>query len=423
MWNNLMGLMDCNSFFASCEILFREELRGKPVIVLSNNDGCAIALNKEAKALGAKMCDPYFEIRELCDKHKISVFSSNFSLYMDISSRVMRTLERLVPSIDPYSVDESFFSLKGISDPLDYAHHIKSVVEKEVGVPVSVGVGRTKGLCKAACRMAKKDDSLGGAFALYSSFLEDETLAKIPVDKLWGIGKGRALRLRLSNIRTAKDFRDFQNDKHIQKVLTKVGRQIQDELRGIVCYPLGVPVEKKKEIMSSRTFGHSVYDRKALFETIASHASEVAEELRAQKSVCKKITIYVRSNPFKEDIQQYANSATHKFLTPTSNTFKIIEAAALCMEQIFRPGIEYKKSGVRVSALQDEHEFELSLFENPDSEKELNLIKAMDKINAKEGRRILQSLSCGTDSFAWFMNRNYKSPKYTTDFRELPELK
>lgn len=419
----VFALVDCDAFFCNCERLFREELRYTPVIVLSNNDGCAVSRTKEAKALGIEMGAPYFKIKELCEKKGVVVFSSNFSLYTNISSRVMKVLKTFTPSIEIYSIDEGFLDLSGIPDPKKYCQIIKETVEEYVGVPVSIGIGTTKGLCKAACFLAKKDESQKGVVSLLDPAFQDFVLNQMPVEKIWGVGKSRGSRLRLAGIKSAKEFRDYQNNRYIQEILTKVGRIIQDELRGIVCYPIREKKVKKKEIMSSRTFGNPVYNKHIIAESLATHASEVAEELRSQDSVCKAINIYIRSNPFKEDSPQYAKSALWKFETPTADTFKIINGALKCLDKIYIPGIEYRKSGVSVVELQDEDQYELNLFCAPDNDKERALMKILDKINKREGPRTIKSMACGVDTREWRMNRNHKSPRYTTSWDELPEVK
>jgi DNA polymerase V len=419
--NRVYALVDCDAFFCNCERLFREELRHRPVIVLSNNDGCAVSRTKEAKALGIEMGAPYFKIQRLCEQNKVAVFSSNFSLYTNISSRVMNSLKKLVPKLQVYSVDEAFLDLSGIADPFEYGKKIKQTVEMEVGVPISVGIASTKGLCKAACFWAKKNTSEGGVVSLLDKAKENLVLGQMPVEKIWGIGRKRGLKLRMARIATAKDFRDFKNDKLIQSLLTKVGREIQDELRGQVIYPIENGAEKKKEIMSSRTFGKGVYDKEVLAQSIATHASEVAEELRQQGSVCREVSIYIRTNPFKEQSAQYGKSCQARFDTPTNNTFKIIKAALKCLDEIYVWGFEYKQSGVSVGRLQDDNEYEIGLFQPCDTQEERAIMSVMDRVNFREGPRTMHSMACGVDNREWKMNREFKSPRYTTSWEELPE--
>lgn len=418
----IFALVDCDAFFCNCERLFKEELRHTPVIVLSNNDGCAVSRTKEAKALGIEMGAPYFKIRELCEKKGVAVFSSNFSLYTNISSRVMKILKTFAPRVEVYSVDEGFLDLTGVADPEKYCREIKTTVEQFVGIPVSIGIGPTKGLCKAACFLAKKDQSQKGIVSLLDSSVQDFALNLMPIEKLWGVAQGRGMKLRLAGIKTAKEFRDYKNDRYIQEILTKVGRMIQDELRGIVCFPISEIQVKKKEIMSSRTFGNPVSTKQVIAESIATHASEVAEELRSQNSVCKAISIFIRSNPYNESSPQYGKSALWKFETATADTFKIINGALECLDIIYKSGIEYRKSGVRVIDLQNDDEYELNLFSAPDNEKERTLMKMLDKINKREGPRTILSMACGVNNKDWRMNRNFKSPRYVSSWDELPEV-
>ncbi|MBI2522309.1 MAG: DUF4113 domain-containing protein [Bdellovibrio sp.] len=373
------------------------------------------------RAMGNSMGAPYFQIRELCEKQKVAVFSSNFSLYTNISARITTTLRRLAPKIEVYSVDEAFLDLSGISDLENFARMIKKTIQEHIGLPVCVGIGPTKGLCKAACFLAKHDPTQGGVVSLQEQAMQDQVLGMMPVEKIWGIAKGRGMKLWSIGIKSAKDFRDYQNDQHIQTILTKVGRQIQDELRGIICFPLQERTEKKKEIMSSRTFGRGVFDKRVLMESIATHAFEVAQELRGQESVCSAVAIFLRSNPFSESSEQCARSVWWRFQTPTNNTFKIIKAALRCLEMIYIYGIEYQKSGVSVFHLQDGDEHTLGLFEDCDSPRERTLMNTMDRINLREGDRMLVSMSCGVDNREWRMKRNFKSPRYTTSWDELPK--
>ena len=415
----MIALVDCNSFFCGCERVFEPTIRNHPVIVLSNNDGCAIARTPEAKALGIKMGDPYFKIRDLCKQHDVRIFSSNFSLYTDMSRRVMTLLKEFSSKVEVYSVDEAFIDLTNIPNQVEYAKRIKAIVEAQTKIPVSIGIAKTKVLAKIACTIAKKFPTKKGVFQIEQNNA-DEWLKKIPSDKIWGIAKGRALRLRLLGIKTAYDLKVYKNTKVIQKELTKLGRMIQDELNDITCFHLEVSTPKKKEIMSSRTFSSSVYDLQTLKESIASHASSVAQDLRSQSSVCSEVLVYIRSNPFKETTQ-YGRSEVLSFLTPTSDTFKIIKKSFECLESIWKPGIEYKKAGVRLIKLQDKEEHKLSLFSPPDSFQDDKLMQTMDKINYLEGSRTIESLACGTKGFAWEMSRSHLSPRYTTSWNDLPK--
>ncbi|MGB0454448.1 MAG: Y-family DNA polymerase, partial [Bacteriovoracaceae bacterium] len=275
---NVMALVDCDSFFCSCEKIFRPDLKKKPVIVLSNNDGCVISRNREAKSLGIQMGVPYFKVKSFCQKHKVAIFSSNFSLYTEVSKRIINILKTFSSNVEVYSIDEAFIDLTGVSNPHQFSLEIKKTVEQFTKVPVSIGVAPTKGLTKAACFIAKKDLSFNGVVSLLTQEDQKEALKQMPINKLWGVSKGREARLIFMGIKTALDFRDFENQALIKKTLTKVGLQIQDELRGVSCFPIGETQQKKKEVMSSRSFGKPVYDLKTLREIAANHAHEVAEE-------------------------------------------------------------------------------------------------------------------------------------------------
>ncbi len=421
---NLIALIDCNSFYCNCERVFRPELRNTPIIVLSNNDGCAVSRTPKAKALGIPMGAPYFQIKELCEKNGVAIFSSNFSLYTDLSRRVMSILKENSPRVEVYSVDEAFMDLKGIKNPLDFAATLKEEIWRRTKIPVSIGIAPTKVLAKVACHIAKKRAECNGVFGFAHANDFTEELRAFPISKIWGIAKGRALKLKVQGIHNALAFRDFSNDRLIQSLLTKVGRQIQDELRGIPCFALTLSSEKKKEIMSSRTFGRPVFEKRALKESIASHASAVAEQLRMQKSLCFELLVYVRTNPYKEGIVQYGASKSLRFNVPQNNTFALIKLALRALEEIWRPGLEYKKSGVRVSCIQDEYEYQLGLFEkeisNHNESKQKTLMHVIDRVNAREGKRTLFSLACGIDHHTWKMRRDFCSPRYTTSWNHIP---
>jgi len=420
----VIALIDANAFYCNCERVFRPELRNTPIIVLSNNDGCAISRTPEAKALGIAMGAPYFQIKDLCKQKGVAIFSSNFSLYTDMSRRVMSILSEFSHRVEVYSVDEAFIDLTGEKNPLEKARQIKEDIWRRTKIPVSIGIAPTKVLAKVACHKAKANAQYQGVFGFTNAHDFTDSLRDLPIDELWGVAKGRALKLKILGIHHALAFRNFSNNQLIQKNLTKVGRQIQDELRGIVCFPITLTHEKKKEIMSSRTFGRAVFEKRALQESIASHASAVAEELRMQSSVCYEVMVYVRTNPFKEGIIQYGASKVFKFNTPKNDTFALIKLALRALDSIWRPGLEYQKSGVRVMNLQDENEYQLGLFEEaPESvldKKTKELMKIMDKINAREGKRTLFCLACGIDHHTWKMRRNFCSPRYTSSWHELP---
>lgn len=414
----MLALIDCNSFYCNCERLFRPDLRHRPVVVLSNNDGCIISRTPEAKALEIPMGAPYHHVRDLCRKEKVAVFSANFALYTNLSSRVMSVLKNNAPKVEVYSVDEAFADLSGIKDPLAHGLKLKSEVERLVGIPVAIGIAPSKTLTKIAAEIAKKNNL--GVLAASTKEQQEHLLEGLPVQEVWGVSRGRLTRLQAIGIRKAKELRDYNNRAHLRKHLTKLGEQIQDELRGIPCFPLGERMEKKKSIMSSRSFGQAVYDQYLIAEAIATHVSDVAEELRMQGSVTSQLVIMMRSNPFQENSPQYRGSLACQLLTPTSNTLLLIDHALELLKQIWRPNIPFHKVGVMALDLQDENEHALDLFAPPSDKRSDDLMLAMDSINYKHGPRTLRSLACGTDGKAWTMRRNMLSPRYTTSWKDLP---
>lgn len=414
----MLALVDCNSFYCNCERLFRPDLKNRPVVVLSNNDGCIISRTPEAKALGIGMGAPYHHVIDLCRKEKVGVFSANFALYTNLSHRVMSVLKNNAPRVEVYSVDEAFADLSGLKDPIAQARKMKSEVERLVGIPVAIGVAPTKTLTKIAAEYAKKNNlEVIGALTQAE---QTKLLENLPVQEVWGVSHGRLTRLQGLGIRTAPQLRDFHNRPLLKKHLTKLGEQIQDELRGIPCFGFGERTEKKKSIMSSRSFGQAIYDRGLIAQAIATHVSDVAEEMRMQGSVCRKLYIMVRSNPFQERQPQYKATLEAVLHSPTSNTLILIKYALELLDRMWKSGVPFHKVGVVASDLQDENEYALDLFSPPPEPRGDALMQAIDKINYKQGPRTLRSLACGTDGKAWAMRRNMLSPRYTTSWKDLP---
>lgn len=419
----IFALVDCNAFFCSCERLFRPDLRHKPVGVLSNNDGCFVSRTKELKALGVKMGDPYFKVKELCDKKGVHVFSSNFSLYTNMSDRVMLTLSEFTPELEVYSVDEAFLNLTGFErwGIDDYARKIKAAVERNTGIPVSIGVGPTKTLAKVANHIAKKSDKAQGVVCLLDPHWQDIALAKVEVEDIWGVGRANSQKLRALNIRNAKEFRDFRNDKLIQKIFTKVGLQLKEELQGLPRFELTMEVSKKKQINCSRTFGTPVFELQTLRESVANYVSSACEKLRKQQSVCFAVEVYMRTSPFK-NVPQYYALDSQPMLSGTSDTRKVIKYALQVLEKLYRAGYEYKKAGVRLSQIVDNQQAQMSLLDPPDDLKSDRLMQSIDKINARDGSGTIRVAACGLNNKAWAMNRQRKSPRYVTGWTELPKV-
>lgn len=420
----VFALVDCNSFYCSCERLFRPDLLGKPVGVLSNNDGCFVSRTQELKDLGVKMGEPYFKVKSICDKNNVAVFSANFSLYTNISARIMSSLNRLVPRMEVYSVDEAFLDFTGF-EKRGYeasAQEVKSTVERHVGIPVSIGVAPTKVLSKIANYIAKKYPKTKGIVSLMTPEYQERALGLVPIEKVWGIGRQSTKKLQALNIKSAKDFRDFKNQRLIQRTLTKVGRQIQDELRGIQCFDLETTVAQKKEIISSRSFGEPVFKLGALQEAVANYVSLALEKLRMQNSVCSKVEVSIRTNSFK-NIEQYSAVESYRFQSHTSDTRKVVKAAFKILEKIYKAGYEYKKASVKISEIQSKNSAQLAFFEAHDGIKSERLMQTMDQVNHQDGPFTLKLAACGVTEKAWKMRQGNKSPRFVTGWSELPKVK
>jgi len=418
-----MALVDCNAFFCSCEKLFRPDLKNRSVIVLSNNDGCVVAATRDIKKkFGIRIGTPYFQIKQLCDYNQIAVFSSNFSLYTNISDRVMKTLSRFTPSMEAYSVDEAFLDLSGIKNLESYVQEIKKSIEVEIGIPVGIGVAPTKMLAKVANNLAKKNDETNGIVILNSKEKQDQALEKFPVEDLWGIANASSEKLYMLGIKTAKQFRDYKNENYVKKLLSVTGLQRQQELRGIACFQIENIFIAKKQIQATRTFGTAVTEIHPLKEAVANYVTSAAQRLRSQESVCCEISVYFRTDKHNPGIIYHQFFKTTRLSSGTANTFKLIEIAWKLVDELFVDGIEYKKAGVTLSRIDNKHETQMNLFEQCDSLKNEVLMKVMDDINIKDGELLLKSLACGVNNHAWRMLREYKSPRFTTSWSELPKV-
>ncbi len=411
---SVLALADCNSFYCSCERLFAPRLEGKPVVVLSNNDGCVVSRTEEAKALGIPMGAPHFKIRDLVKRHGVHVFSSNYSLYGDISSRVMKTLSQFTPELEVYSIDEAFLNLTGFSPVEPYARQIRETVKKHAGIPVSIGIGPTKVLAKVANKIAKKRKE--GVFDLTDPGLHDPVLSSTAVEDIWGIGSKSADKLHAAGIKTAKDLRDA-SDPVIQKLLTVVGRRIAAELRGEVCLDLELETEKRKEICCARGFGRPVCELEEIKEALANYVTWAAERLRKQKSVCGTVLVFLHTNPFKK-ISQYFNQVSSNLLTATSATNTLISVATKSLEKIFKPGFEYKRAGVILTNLTSDRIVELQLSGGEGLKNSHRVMKTVDGINEKMGRDTVRFGICGTRQ-DWKMLSKMRSPSYTTRWDQI----
>ena len=420
--NNVFCLVDCNNFYASCERLFRPELADKPVVVLSNNDGCIIARSNEAKKLGLGMGRPYFKYESLIRRHRVTVFSSNYALYGDISQRVMDTLMQLEPEVEVYSIDEAFIALpRGKYVDLNtYAHSLKATIHKYTGIPVSIGLGPTKTLAKIASRLAKKNPSARGVFNIIDHRDPDNLLAGIDVNDVWGIGSRHAARLKNQGIHTALQFRNC-NDAWLKKTLTITGLRTAMELRSIPCIALEETPPARKSVATSRSFGTPVESLASLQEAVATYTTQAALKLRNAKLFAGVIHVFLRTNSFKKEQLQYCASKTFTLPAPTSHTPLLIGAAHRLLRSIYRSGYLYQKAGVLLTGLTPEGDQQMNLFSPPDR-RDNSLMQAMDKINSRWGRDTIHSAAAGFDR-SWHHRQRRKSPAYTTRWTELPTVK
>ncbi len=409
----LYALVDCNTFYASCEKVFRPDLKGRPVIVLSNNDGCIVALSREAKALGIPRGIPLFKIQHLIDAHKIEVFSSNYTLYHDLSTRVMNTLRLFASEVEIYSIDEAFLVLK-TNDSDDYASLIRRTVSTWTGVPVSVGIGKTKTLAKAANKRGKNSSS--GVFDSTKCDLKG-FLSNLEVEDIWGIGRQYANFLNKKGIKNAYQFSNCE-DSWVKKNLTMVGLRTKWELEGKPSIALEMAPPPKKGIMSSKSFSHPVTEIIDLKEAVADYCTTASGKLRNQKSVCSFICVSLGTNYFRKSEDQYFNSATIKLAVPSAYPPDIIKAGVTGLENIFKQGFRYKRISIYLSGIEDEGSGQLDLFLETDPRKK-KIMKSVDLINMKYGRNTVNCMSKrkGSD---WSMKREHLSPAYTTRWEMLP---
>ncbi|MCX7735901.1 MAG: Y-family DNA polymerase [Candidatus Kapabacteria bacterium] len=414
-----VALVDCNNFYASCERVFNPKLWGKPIVVLSNNDGMIIARSNEAKELGIKMGEPLFKAQEIIKKHNVHVFSSNYTLYGDMSHRVMTTLEHFSPDVEIYSIDEAFINLEGFShkDLTDYCRLIRNTVRKWTGIPVSIGIAETKTLAKLANRFAKKVPSNKGVLNLYGLENKDYYLKNTEVADIWGVGRQYTKLLNLQNIFTAYDFANA-NEKWIKKKMTVMGLRTALELKGIPCIEYEYFPPAKKAIVSSRSFGQTVQDIASVKEAIAFFVTRASEKMRAQKSSANLLSVFLRTNPFKKEAQ-YHNGVLIQLPVPTDSTSELISYAMKGVEQIFRIGYKYYKVGVMLSGLVPTNRSQTSIFDTEDRMKMAKITEVVDEVNKKMGSNTLFYAATGINR-KWRTRADMRTPKYTTDWDQLP---
>lgn len=417
-----IALVDCNNFYVSCERAFNPALEGKPVIVLSNNDGCAVAMSEEAKR-HIEMTAPIFKHMDIVKKHNIRLYSSNYTLYADMSHRIKDVLSQFSPDIEDYSIDESFLSLDKFNhiDLTAYGKEIRQRILRWTGIPVSVGIGTTKTLAKIANKLAKKNKMCAGVLDLTSHPRTEDFLKSLDVEDVWGVGWRYARLLKRHGITTAFDLREAP-DGWIRKTMTVRGLRTVRELRGIPCIDLEDVVPDKKEIVSSRSFGADTDDYKDVSEAVASYAGRAAEKLRSQRSACAHIMVWIETNRFKPDEPQYSNAISCALPEPTSFTPLLVRYALYLLKKIYKKGYQYKKAGVALMNLSPAAQKQLNLFVTFDHERQDRLMTAMDKINLSWGSETIRSGASGYKR-PWRMKRANLSNRFTTSWDDIITVK
>ena len=417
----MYGLCDCNNFYASCERLFRPDLVGRPVVVLSNNDGCIIARSNEAKTLGIGMGQPFYQIRPLVDRGLVTVFSANFALYGDLSRRVMATLRSLVPGIEVYSIDEAFFDLRGMAEPLDeLGRSIGRTIRRNIGIPVSIGIAPTKTLAKIASKLAKQYPKLNGCCYMHRPEDIEKVLRKFPLQDVWGIGRRYGKMLDRMGLRTTQQFVKLPQE-WVRARMGVVGLRIWNELQGVECISFEQLPPRKQQITISRSFPKEIYTREELDPIISEFASMCAEKLRGEGSVCREVQTYLFTNRHREDQPQRYETSLQLLPDPTDSTLEIVRHARIALRQVFQPGYGYKKAGVILSQITSASEQQVSLFSPLDREKHARLMEVLDSVNKTHGKGKIVVAAQGTDHFR--MNREHLSPRYTTNWDELLTIK
>ncbi|EKH6436645.1 Y-family DNA polymerase [Klebsiella oxytoca] len=421
----MFALCDVNSFYASCETVFRPDLKGRPVVVLSNNDGCVIARSAEAKPF-VKMGEPYFKQKDMFRRHGIIAFSSNYELYADMSNRVMTTLEELSPRCEIYSIDEAFCDLTGVRncrDLTDFGREIREAVLRRTHLTVGVGIAQTKTLAKLANHAAKQwQRQTGGVVDLSNLERQRKLMSLLPVDEVWGVGRRISKKLEAMGIKTVLQLADTDIRfirKHFNVVLERTVR----ELRGEPCLGLEEFAPVKQEIVCSRSFGGRITEYHEMRQAICSYASRAAEKLRGEHQYCRFISAFVKTSPFALNEPYYGNSASVKLLTPTQDSRDIITAATKCLDAIWKDGHRYQKAGVMLGDFYSQGVAQLNLFDdNAPRQNSEKLMEVLDHLNAKDGRGTLYFAGQGIQT-AWQMKREMLSPRYTTRYSDLLKVK
>ncbi|MDO1502001.1 Y-family DNA polymerase [Winogradskyella maritima] len=417
----MIALIDCNSFYASCEQVFRPELKNKPVVVLSNNDGCIIAANKEAKALvHIPMFEPVFKIKNILDANKVTCFSSNYTLYSDMSRRVMDTLQQFSPLVEEYSIDESFVDLSHYdsSELRQIGLEIKSTILRHTGIPVGVGIAKTKVLAKMANKFAKKMTCGTAVYVVDSEERRQSLLRSAKPKDIWGIGKKHALRLEKAGCKNALDFTNLEVA-WARKEMTVIGERLWRELNNSPCLDLKTQTDPKKGIGTAKSFGYKLEDFGLIEEACSYYVAEVADLLRQQKSAASQIEVFLTTNYHSEFDNQYHNKIILSLDQPTNSTITLTQIALKGLRRIYRPGYRYKKVGVNLFHLVPDGTIQLGLFEQSKKSEDKGLTKTIDLLNSKFGKNKIKLATVGNREKQWALIKEHRSPRYTTQWEEL----
>ena len=409
----IYALVDCNNFYVSCERVFNPKLEGRPVIILSSNDGCAIARSNEAKEAGVKMAQPLYQFTDIVKKHDIQVLSANFHLYSDMSNRVMQVLADMAPETQPYSIDECFLDITGMTEDLDeYGQRVQAKVKQWTGIPVGIGIAETKTLAKVANRIAKSSKKTGGVLNLVESPWRTKALEKTDVGDVWGIGKQFAKKLNRNGVTTALDLVD-QPDGWIRKEMGVIGLKTVRELKNEDCIGFESIPQPKQTTMVSRSFGQTVTELDDLINAVTTFATTAAADIRRANLVSSAISVFLETNRFSQG-PQYSPSRSVELSPATSNTKHVVRAAIQGLKEAYREGFKFKKAGVMLLDLVDAESAPQSLFDHHDP-KDDKLIEAFDQINRQQGPGTINFGTAGQRS-GWHSASAYQSPRYTTEW-------
>lgn len=419
----MIALVDCNNFYASCERAFNPNWNNRPVVVLSNNDGCVIARSNEAKALGIKMGVPAYQIKNEIERYGIGVFSSNYTLYGDMSNRVMTMLSSYSPNIEVYSIDECFLDFSGFEryNLKEYGEEIVRTVSKGTGIPVSMGIAPTKTLAKVANKFAKKYKGYKGVCIIDTEEKRIEALKRTEIGDVWGIGHRYTKRLALYGVSTAYDFAQMPKA-WVRQQMTVVGERTWKELNGEPCIDLELVTPDKKQICTSRAFGEAISEIEGLEEAVSSYASICAGKLRKQRSCAQALMVFIHTNNFREDLPQYFQNCVVKLPVPTNNTPEIVHYALIALRNIYRKGYFFKKAGVIIIDIVPDSAIQQNLFDNVDRERQKKLMKVVDRLNSGFNRNNL-TLAVQGGRRKWKLKQELLSPCYTTRLSDIINIK